>query len=117
RHAEQVRDLSYINAEKAAREVSLQPGPGWIERGLGLVAAASRSGSPLRDAAGLRTLAARFDRGIDARPRPRLTSMNSACLAFSPDGHRLAVGEHHGAPEFRVVVFDIGSGAPTAEFP
>jgi WD40 repeat protein len=49
--------------------------------------------------------------GFDLHERGPLTTINSACIAFSHDGLRLAVGEHHGEPDFRVLVFDTATKA------
>ncbi len=70
----------------------------------------------MKSLASLRSLAVEAHSGFDLRERFKLTSINSACLAFSCDGTLLAVGEHHGKPDFRVQVFDVASRALLSEY-
>jgi eukaryotic-like serine/threonine-protein kinase len=109
RHQEQLRDVQYANAEKTAREIVVERRPGWVERGLGKIEEASRIESLLRSNESLRSLAADCLGGIDLVRRTKLTPINSACVAFSPDGRQLAIGEHHGIPDFHVEVYDVQS--------
>jgi serine/threonine protein kinase/WD40 repeat protein len=120
RHAEQVNDVSYVNAEKTAAEIIRQQGPGWVTRATEELGKAAAIATPMRSVTTLRSLAVEAAAGFDLReqPRGRLTSINSACLAFSPDGRRLAVGEHHQQlPSFyRVQVFDLRTRTMVAEY-
>jgi WD40 repeat protein len=108
-HSVLIANLSYTNAEKTARELIAQRRPGWITEGLAMIAQAARTDTPLRSVEALRGLTVECLGGTDLKARTKLTSINSACLAFSPDGKRLAVGEHHGEPDYHVQVFDAAS--------
>lgn len=115
-HSVEIANLGYANAEKTARERISQHRPGWTARGLEMVALAARTDTPLRSVEALRGLAARCLGGIDLKERAKLTSISSACLAFSPDGRRIAVGEHHGEPDYRVQIFDVASRRLVGEY-
>jgi len=116
RHAQKFNGLAYVNAEKTARERVLDRRPGWASRGLEAIRQAMKINSPLRSPPTLRQLAVECLGGIDLEMQRRLTTINSACIAFSPDGRRLAVGEHHGKPDCRVAVFDVASKKLIADY-
>jgi WD40 repeat protein len=116
RHAMQVNDLAYANAEKTAREVVSDRRPIWTAQGLRAICRATSIESPLRSSTALRRLAVECLTGLDLTERAKLSTINTACLAFSPDGRRLAIGEHHGEPDFRVVVFDVASQREVANY-
>ncbi len=81
------------------------------------VGEASRIESPFRSPPTLRSLVADFCAGVDLKERCHLTSINTACVAFRRDGKRVAVGEHHGIPLYRVLVFDVASQKVAASYP
>jgi serine/threonine protein kinase/WD40 repeat protein len=118
RHREQLNDMNYANAEKTAGEVLRQGGPGAAVGALAKIREAAAIPTPLRSDLGLRNLAVQAHGAFDLRERRKLTSINSACLAFSRDGRRLAVGEHHRelTLKYRVQVFDVATGSRAAEY-
>ena len=115
RHTEQLNDVKYNNAEKTALEIIRQKQPGWVNRSIEQIQVAANIPTPMKSLASLRNLAAEAHGGFDLQQRCKLTSINSACAAFSRDGKWLAVGEHHGKPDFRVQVFDVATFALVTE--
>ena len=99
RHTEQLNDVAYVNAEKTTGEVIQHSMTGMGHKGDRQDPTKQR-GIPTqtRSVLALRNRAVEAFGGFDLRKQERgdLTSINSACLAFSRDGKRLAVGEHHG---------------------
>jgi len=95
RHSEQVNDMIYVNTEKTAAETIGQGGPGSVARGLGKIREAVGIPTPMRSVLSLRSLAVKDFGRFDLVEGWKITSINSACLAFSRDGRRLAIGEHH----------------------
>ena len=106
-HAAEVRSLAYVSAEKTAREQVLTRLPGWANEGLRQVATASQIATPLRSSATLRSLAAACLGGLDLAHSENLTDLPTGCLAFSPEGRRLAVGELFGDPGYRIQIIDL----------
>src|SRR5207247_9808015 len=96
-HAQEVNDMSYVNAEKTVGEIIRQRGPDWVTQGTEQIRQAAAISTPMRSAVALRSRLAEFGGGFDLRKqdRGRLPSITSACLAFSADGRRLAVSQHH----------------------
>ncbi len=119
RHTVQINDVTYVNAEKSAREIVNQKQPGWVARALEEIGRGAGIPTPMRSVASLRGLAVAAHGGFDLSERRKLTSLNSACLAFSRDGRRLAVGEHHRQTMmqfYRVQVFDVVTQNRVAEY-
>lgn len=106
------RSLAYAAAERAAREHILTRRAGWVMGGLDLVDLAEHIATPLRSRSDLRGLAISCLGGIDLRVRGTLTSLPVGCLAFSPDGNSLAVGELFGERAYHVELLDIRSRRP-----
>jgi serine/threonine protein kinase len=92
----EVQSLAFASAEMRAREHMLTHQPGWATKGLDQLDQARRISTPLQSSATLRTLTAACLGGIDLKPCGLLTSIPAGCLAFSPDGTKLAVGELDG---------------------
>jgi WD40 repeat protein len=119
RHADEYNSVAYVNLEKTARELIQQKSPGWLSKTLDAIRAAASMPTNLRSATALRSLTAAVYGGVDLQLRGRLTTINSACLAFSIDGRRLAVGEHHRVEtrrSCRVQVFEVATLTKVAEY-
>ena len=86
RHNVELNDVTYINAEKSAREIVNQKRPGWVARALEEIGRGAGIAIPARSLASLRGLAVAAHGGFDLGERCQLTSLSSACLAFSRDG-------------------------------
>ena len=95
-----VRSLAYATAEKTAREHVLTQGAGWVTEGLAQLGRAARIATPLQSTSALRSLAISCLGGVDLQSRGSITPLPAGCLAFSPDGALLAVGELFGVQEY-----------------
>jgi WD40 repeat protein len=94
---------------KAAEHIANGP-LGWKPQSLGYIAQAAKLATEVRDPMQLRNLAVRSLAGIDFRQVAVLArGCNPFCVAFSPDGKRVAFGQYHGLGVIRVLVFDTGS--------
>jgi WD40 repeat protein len=105
----EVNTLAYATADRSAREQIFARQPGWAIEGLSQVARAGAIRTSIRSEPGLRSLAVACLGGIDLRPLGQLSSMPASCLAFSPEGRRLAAGELFGSGACRVQLIDVGS--------
>ena len=65
RHAVQINDVTYINAEKSAREIVNQKQPGWVARALEEIGRGAGIPTPMRSLASLRGLAVAAHGGFD----------------------------------------------------
>jgi WD40 repeat protein len=94
---------------KAAEHVANAP-LGWKQQSLRYIEQAAHLATEARDSMQLRNLAVRSLAGIDFQQVAVLArGCNPFCVAFSPDGKRLAIGEYHGLGMVRVLVFDTAS--------
>jgi serine/threonine protein kinase len=111
----EVRSLAYVSAEKSVREQVLTRRPGWATESLRQLGRASQMSTPLRSEATLRSLAVACLSGVDLQPLGSVATIPAGCMAFSPEGRRLAVGELFGNDEYRVQIIDVDLGRTLQE--
>jgi serine/threonine protein kinase/WD40 repeat protein len=109
--------LRYESLVDRTGQAMMSRRPGWRRDGLGWIAEAAKIDTAARDLRRLRELSAACLGGVDiAEPTPA-ASLNAFCLAFSPDGRRLAAGQYHAAVRVRVDVLDVATRRTTDSFP
>jgi eukaryotic-like serine/threonine-protein kinase len=81
---------------------------GWVDQALKDLGEAASLPTEARDPVVLRSLVARCLAGIDLRRAAVLAEgVDAFCLAFSPDGRLLAVGDRSGEASCDVLVYDV----------
>jgi eukaryotic-like serine/threonine-protein kinase len=106
----------YYSLESSVRERNVtaraDARPGWTWAGEEELIRAAQLQTGARDLLKLRSLAAECASGVDLRQTAALpVGFTTGCLAFSPDGKRLAVGESKAlGGSCRVRVFEVDTG-------
>jgi eukaryotic-like serine/threonine-protein kinase len=101
---------SYYALVSGVAERGADPRPGWTWQALADIREAAALDTDARDPVRLRSLAARCLAATDVRPVATLAEgINAFCLAFSPDGRRLAIGPHSGLGTCSVLEYDVAA--------
>jgi len=98
----------YYSLVTQAREARVRPRLGWRWASLAAIERAARLPTEVRDPVILRSEAAACLAGVDLREAAVLADdIPAFCLAFSPDGKRLAVGRHRRLVTCSVLILDV----------
>jgi WD40 repeat protein len=107
----------YYSLVTGVREARARPRPGWTWTGLAALQRAALLPTPARNTVELRSEAAACLAAFDLREAAVLAKdLVPYCLAFSPDGKRLAIGPLRGLPSCSVPVYDLDSRQLEREF-
>lgn len=105
------------NLEAIQRRFSL-PQPGWTWAALDLLADAAKREAPAPDVLDLRKLSVSCMARVDLRRIGEVAKdSNAFCLAFSPDGNFLAIGEYKGLFSCSIFLIDANQKQLLRSFP